>query len=289
MIPRPSLRSNDSHSAVLISDVSVQREGRALAGMLRWPWLHSVRVPWTALLTVAVCLALWEGAVRLFAVPSYLLPAPSRVATTLWTRFPLIWPDALVTFGEMIGGLLIGCAAGVAAALLMARTPFVERALGPILVVTQALPVFALAPLLVIWLGFGLVSKLAMAALIIFFPVSTTFLEGLRRTDENLIDLARLNRAGSRDILLLIRVPAALPALGSGLRVAAAGAPIGAIVGEWVGSSSGLGLMMLHANARMQTDMVFAGLTVLAVFSVALWGLVGFLTRRLVFWAPDTL
>ena len=86
-----------------------------------------------------------------------------------------------------------------------------------------------------------------------------------------------------------IRVPAALPALGSGLRVAAAGAPIGAIIGEWVGSSSGLGLMMLHANARMQTDMVFAGLTVLVVFSVALWSLVGLLTRRLVFWAPDTL
>ena len=250
-------------------------------------WL--ARVPVTSLATLVGLLVVWEAAVRVLAVPPYLLPPPSRVAGTLVTRFPLIWPDALVTFGEMVGGLLIGVAAGIGAALLMARTPLVERALGPILVVTQALPVFAIAPLLVIWLGFGLASKLAMAALIIFFPVSTTFLESLRRTDENLLDLARLHGASRRDILFLIRAPAAMPALGSGLRVAAAGAPIGAIIGEWVGSSSGLGLMMLHANARMQTDMVFAGLTVLVVFSIALWGAVGFLTRRLVFWAPDTL
>jgi putative hydroxymethylpyrimidine transport system permease protein len=141
----------------------------------------------------------------------------------------------------------------------------------------------------VIWLGFGLASKLAMAALIIFFPVSTNFLDGLRRTDENLVDLARLHGASRRDLLLLIRVPSALPALCSGLRIAAANAPIGAIIGEWVGSSAGLGLMMLHANARMQTDTVFAGLAVLVAFSIALWAAVGALTRRLVAWAPETL
>jgi putative hydroxymethylpyrimidine transport system permease protein len=247
------------------------------------------RVPWTALATLVFVLGVWEGAVRAFDVPSYLLPAPSRVAVTLVTRFGLIWPDALVTFGEMVGGLLIGVGAGIAAALLMARAPLVERALGPILVVTQALPVFAIAPLLVIWLGFGLASKLAMAALIIFFPVSTNFLDGLRRTDENLVDLARLHGASRRDLLLLIRVPSALPALCSGLRIAAANAPIGAIIGEWVGSSAGLGLMMLHANARMQTDTVFAGLAVLVAFSIALWAAVGALTRRLVAWAPETL
>ena len=248
-----------------------------------------LNVPWLSAATLVLALVLWEAAVRLFDVPSYILPPPSRIGSTLVTRWPVIWPDALVTFGEMIGGLLIGAAFGIVAALLMARTPLIERALGPILVISQALPVFAIAPLLVVWLGFGLASKLATAALIIFFPVSTTFLEGLRRTDENLIDLARLNKASRRDTLLLIRVPAALPALGSGLRVAAASAPVGAIIGEWVGSSSGLGLLMLHANARMQTDMVFAGLTVLVTFSVLLWSVVGGLTRRLVFWAPDTL
>lgn len=280
-MPRPSLR--------LDGFVAVQPTLYAESSVGPGSGRRSLPVPWLSAATILLALTGWEAAVRLLDVPFYILPPPSRIASTLATRWPAIWPDALVTFGEMVGGLTIGAAFGIVAALLMARTPLIERALGPILVISQALPVFAIAPLLVVWLGFGLASKLATAALIIFFPVSTTFLEGLRRTDENLIDLARLNKAGRRDTLLLIRVPAALPALGSGLRVAAASAPVGAIIGEWVGSSSGLGLLMLHANARMQTDMVFAGLAVLVAFSVLLWTAVGGLTRRLVFWAPDTL
>ncbi len=247
------------------------------------------KVPWAAILAGLAFLGLWEAAVRLLAMPVYLLPTPSRIVFVLVSNIRLIWPDALVTGSEMVGGLILGAGAGMAVALVMARSRLVEEALGPLLVVAQALPVFAIAPLLVVWFGFGAASKLAMAALIIFFPVSTSFFEGLRRTDEGLVELGRLNRASRRDMLLLIRLPAALPALAAGLRVAAAVAPLGAVVGEWVGSSSGLGLMMLHANARMQTDMMFAGLTVLVVFSLTLWGAVGVLTRRIVFWAPDTL
>ena len=249
----------------------------------RSPW------PWTAILTGIGFLAFWEITVRLLGTPAYILPTPSRVAVTLIEQAGLLWRDALVTGSEMLGGLLLGTAAGIGVSLVMAQSRRLEQALGPLLVVAQALPVFAIAPLLVVWFGFGIASKLAMAGLIIFFPVSTSLFEGLRRTDEGLIDLARLNRASRRDTLFLIRLPAALPALASGLRVAAAVAPLGAVVGEWVGSSSGLGLVMLHANARMQTDTVFAGLTILVVFSLALWGAVGVLTRRLVFWAPDTL
>ena len=247
------------------------------------PW------PWTAIVTGFGFLAFWEITVRVLGTPAYILPTPSRVAVTLVGQAGLLWRDALVTGSEMLGGLLIGTAAGIGVSLVMAQSRRLEQALGPLLVVAQALPVFAIAPLLVVWFGFGITSKLVMAGLIIFFPVSTSLFEGLRRTDEGLIDLARLNRASRRDTLFLIRLPAALPALASGLRVAAAVAPLGAVVGEWVGSSSGLGLVMLHANARMQTDTVFAGLTILVVFSLALWGAVGVLTRRLVFWAPDTL
>ena len=253
------------------------------------PRVIASKFPWVAIVVGIAVLFLWEGTVRALGTPAYLLPAPSRIAVTLVANFTLIWPDALVTGAEMLGGLVVGSAAGVAVALIMARSRLIEQALGPLLVVAQALPVFAIAPLLVVWLGFGVASKLAMAALIIFFPVATSFFEGLRRTDEGLIELGRLNRASRADMLMLIRVPAALPALGAGLRVAAAVAPLGAVVGEWVGSSSGLGLLMLHANARMQTDTVFAGLTILVVFSIALWAAVGALTRRLVFWAPDTL
>lgn len=250
---------------------------------------HPSRLPWAAILAAVGALASWEIAVRALGTPAYVLPAPSRIAATLLRQGPLLWRDALVTGGEMLGGLLIGTIGGVAVALMMAQSRLLERAVGPLLVVAQALPVFAIAPLLVVWFGFGVASKLAMAGLIIFFPVSTSLFEGLRRTDPGLIDLARLNGASRRDTLILIRLPSALPALGAGLRVAAAVAPLGAVVGEWVGSSSGLGLVMLHANARMQTDTVFAGLAILVAFSLALWAAVGALTRRMAFWAPDTL
>jgi putative hydroxymethylpyrimidine transport system permease protein len=244
---------------------------------------------WPPLVAMVALLGIWEGAVLLFGLPDYLLPRPSKILATLIAKANILWPEALVTLAEMVGGFVLGTAAGVLAALVMAQARWVERALGPLFVVAQALPVFAIAPLLVVWFGFGYGSKLAMCALIIFFPVATSFFEGLRRTDQGLVDLARLNGASRRDMLLLIRVPDAFPALASGLRVAAAVAPLGAIVGEWVGSSAGLGLLMLHANARMQTDLVFAALTILAGFSLALWAIVAVATRRLIHWAPDTL
>lgn len=238
---------------------------------------------------LAGLLVAWEAAVRLLSVPGWILPPPTRVAATLVERWPVIAPQAGVTALEIVAGLVVGSATGVAAALLMARWPLAERLAGPILVASQALPVFAVAPLLVVWFGFGLVSKVVMASLIIFFPVASAFLEGLRRTDRGLLDLARLHGATPGQRLRLVQIPFALPALASGLRVAAAVAPIGAVVGEWVGASSGLGLLILHANARMQTDTVFAALTVLAALSIALWLAVDRLTRRLVRWAPDTL
>ena len=233
-------------------------------------------------------LALWEAASAAGLVSRFVLPAPSRIALTLATKFDLIWPEALVTLGEILGGFCAGVAAGIFVALAMAASPRLARALGPLMVVAQALPVFAIAPVLVVWLGFGLAPKLAMGGLIIFFPVASALFDGLSRTDPGLLDLARLNRAGPLATLRLVRLPAALPQLASGLRVAAAVAPLGAIVGEWVGASHGLGLMMLHANARMQGDMVFACLAVLVALSLAFWLLAGFFARWLAPWSSPT-
>jgi putative hydroxymethylpyrimidine transport system permease protein len=274
----------DGHAPYIVGDLRARNA-------LQQPWARPLRaqIPWLSLLTGLVILMLWELAVRGLAVPDFLLPPPSRIIATLVNQASVIAPEALVTFAEMLGGFVIGSAAGMAAAFIMARSRLLERAIGPLLVVAQALPVFAIAPILVVWFGFGYGSKLAMAALIIFFPVATSFFEGLRRTDEDLIDLARLHGASPRHILFLIRLPAAMPALAAGLRVAAAVAPLGAIVGEWVGSSAGLGLLMLHSNARMQTDMVFAALTVVAAFSILLWASVATATRQFIHWSPDTL
>jgi putative hydroxymethylpyrimidine transport system permease protein len=157
----------------------------------------------------------------------------------------------------------------------------------PVLVVSQAIPVFALAPVLVLWFGYGIAPKVAMATLIIYFPVTAAFYDGLRRTEPGWIDLAQTMGASKAAILRQIRIPAALPAFASGLRVAAAVAPIGAVVGEWVGSSAGLGYYMLLMNGRVQTAAMFAALFVLAIMAVAIYFVIDATLRRLVAWQPE--
>jgi putative hydroxymethylpyrimidine transport system permease protein len=239
--------------------------------------------------TLVGLLALWEGVVRLTGVPPYILPSPLAVAATLVDRLDLILGHAATTASEILLGMLLGSLLGMASAILLAAFRGARQWVLPLLIVSQALPVFALAPLLVLWLGYGMASKVAMAVLIIFFPVTAAFYDGLRRTDPGWLELAKVMDAGAGATLWQIRVPAALPALASGLRVAAAVAPIGAVVGEWVGSSRGLGFLMLHANARMQVDLMFAALLVLAAMALALWFGLDRLLRRLVRWQPETL
>ena len=151
---------------------------------------------------------------------------------------------------------------------------------GPILIFSQAIPVFALAPILTLWLGYGLWSKIAMAVLIIYFPVTSAFFDGLMRTPGGFLDLAQTMGARSSAIMLRIRIPAALPSLGSGLKLAAVYAPIGAVIGEWVGASRGLGYLMLLANGRAKIDLMFAAMLVLGVLSVSLYLAADFLARK---------
>ncbi len=241
------------------------------------------------LIAAAGLILLWQGFVWLTDVPPFLLPAPGRVAQALLDRWESLLSHALITGTEMLAGLLLGALLGSSMALTLMAWRGARRWLLPLLLVSQAVPVFAIAPLLTLWLGFGMGSKVAMATIIIFFPVATAFYDGLRRTDPGLLDLAQTMGAGAGASLWRVRVPAALPALASGLRVAAAVAPIGAIVGEWVGASAGLGYMMLHANGRSQTDVMFAALFVLALMALALWFSVDALLRRAIPWQPDSL
>lgn len=235
----------------------------------------------------AALIAVWWLSVALFRPPGYLLPGPPAVWHSIVSQWSYLSFHASITLLEMVLGLAAGAVLGMGTASLMALYRPARTALYPVLVASQALPVFAIAPLLVIWLGFGLASKIAMATLIIYFPVASAFHDGLRRTDPMLLDLARLHRASRWQTFRLIQLPAALPALGSGLRVAAAIAPIGAVVGEWVGASAGIGFVMLQANARMQTDTVFASLVLLGLSAVALRLFTDVLTRRLTPWVRE--
>ncbi|MCS7269110.1 MAG: ABC transporter permease [Geminicoccaceae bacterium] len=240
------------------------------------------------LLIAGGLLALWHLLVLATGVPPYILPDPLRVARTLWARADLVAAHTATTALEILLGLFFGTVLGAGSALLLAASRRARAWVLPVLVASQALPVFALAPLLVLWLGYGIASKVAMAVLIIYFPVASTFFDGLRRTPEGWLELARVMDARPLAILLRLRLPAALPALASGLRVAAAVAPIGAVVGEWVGSSSGLGYLMLHANARMQTDLLFAALFVLCLLALSLWFAVDRALARAIRWQPET-
>jgi putative hydroxymethylpyrimidine transport system permease protein len=236
------------------------------------------------LITLAVFIAAWAALAGSQIVPPYMLPSPRAVGAALLTDHAVLLNDTLTTLAEILIGLAIGTLFGAAAALAITAAPALQRWLLPLLVASQAIPVFALAPLLVLWLGFGLASKIAMASLIIFFPVTASLNDGLRRTPPAWSDLAATMNANPGATLRHIRLPAALPALASGLRIATAIAPIGAVIGEWVGASSGLGYEMLYANARIQPDLMFAALAILTALALSLYSLVDNTLRRLVYW-----
>lgn len=247
------------------------------------PYTLAMKMTWGAAIALGL-LAVWKLLVVVFEPESFILPTPERVFSAIADNASYLAAHAATTLQEMIAGLAVGSIAGIVIALLMAQFRIAERIILPAIVTSQTLPVFAIAPLLVIWFGFGIGSKVVMAALIIFFPVASSFHDGLVRVDRTWLDLARSWGAGSWQLLLKTRIPAALPSLASGLKIAATLAPIGAIVGEWAGASSGLGYVMVQANARMQTDLVFAGLLVLAVMAYATRAIVAVAADRIVFW-----
>ena len=233
------------------------------------------------LITTAILLTLWAGIVWIFDIPHYILPGPERVISVLWTRPELFVHHALITAAEISAGLALGGIFGLAVACLIADSPRLQRWTMPALVISQALPVFALAPILMLWLGYGFASKLAMTTLIVFFPVTAATLSGFRALPSSWSDTITALRGQRLRIFWQVRFPLALPFAGSGLRIAASVAPIGAVVGEWMGSAGGIGYLMLHANGRGQTDVLFAALVVLCGLALLIWGITNHLTRSL--------
>lgn len=229
-------------------------------------------------------IALWQLIIIIFKLPAYILPTPFSVLSTLINRFGLIMHETKITAIETLLGLLIGIIFGGLAALLMASFRSISLWVLPVLVISQAIPTFAIAPLLVIWFGYGMISKIATAVIMIFFPIASSFYDGLSHTHQGWVNLAKTMNAKKWRFFWYIRIPAALPNFASGLRVATVAAPIGAVVGEWVGASQGLGFLMLNANARMQIDLMFAGLFILVIFSLALYFIVDTCLKKLIPW-----
>ena len=223
-----------------------------------------------ALLLAAILLA-WEWSVRAFGIPFYILPSPSRIAHLMVEDQGLLLSQSAVTLGEVLFGFAIAFILGAALALLIFASRVIERAVYPFIIASQTVPVFAIAPLLIVWLGYGIASKVAMAALIVFFPIVVNTVDGLRAADPDAVNLLRILGATPVQVLWKIRVPAALPFVFSGARIAVATSVIGAVIGEWVGATQGLGFLMIHANAQLHIDLVFAAIVYLSLMAIGLF------------------
>lgn len=230
----------------------------------------------------------WHILVVVTKVPSFIFPTPIDVFSTLVEQYKTLFTHSMVTLIEIILGLFIGIALGVISAILLTTFKRSRQWALPLMVISQSLPVFALAPLLTLWFGYGMASKIVMATLIIYFPVVAATFDGLRHTKQSMVDIADTLGANEWAVMRQIRLPAALPSIASGVRVATSIAPIGAVVGEWVGSSQGLGYLMLNANGRLQTDLMFAALLCLCLIAVTLYFLVSSVLDRSLYWSTDS-
>ncbi len=232
------------------------------------------------LASFAITLALWQGIVALGLLPAFVLPAPVAVIETALKSRALLATHFAVTLIEVLSGLFIGAILGMSLAVMLQLLPPLRRYADPVLAASQSVPVFVLAPVLTIWLGYGLGPKVAMTVLIVFFPVLSSLTDAMDALPEADLDLARIAGASRWRSVRFLRFPHAQPSLASGLRVAATYAPTGAVIGEWIGASKGLGYLMLMANARSQTALMFAALALILGLTVTLRAGVTALMRR---------
>jgi NitT/TauT family transport system permease protein/putative hydroxymethylpyrimidine transport system permease protein len=239
---------------------------------------------------VLALLGAWELAARwdliadALSIEPFLIPSPTDVAESLWEDRELLADNGWVTLKEVVLGFAVAVVAGAGFAIALHLSPALRRAFYPLLVASQTVPIIVIAPILVVWFGFGIGPKLAIIALICFFPITVNTLDGLRSVDPELRKLMRTLDAGRWQTLRRVEAPAALPYFFSGAKIAVAVAVIGAVFGEWAGSDSGLGHLMLQASAQLLTARVFAAVVVLSAFAIALFGLLTLLERRYAWW-----
>jgi ABC-type nitrate/sulfonate/bicarbonate transport system permease component len=241
-------------------------------------------------LVFAALIGLWQLATSSGAIADalnledFLVPSPAEIGTALWENRSLLAENAWVTLQEVLLGFLCGLVAGLGFAVLLHLSETLRRASYPLIVASQAIPIIVIAPVLVVWFGYGIGPKLAIVALICFFPITVNALDGLRSVDPEAIKMMRSLDASRRQVLRRVEAPTALPFVFSGARIAIAVAVIGAVFGEWAGASSGLGHLILLDNGQLETAREFAAAVLLAAIAIALFGLLGLAERRIVTW-----
>jgi NitT/TauT family transport system permease protein/putative hydroxymethylpyrimidine transport system permease protein len=241
-------------------------------------------------LLVAALVGAWQVAATTGAIADalrledFLVPAPSEIASSLWENRELLADNAWVTLKEVLLGFGCALVAGLSFAVALHLSETLRRAAYPLLVASQTIPIVVIAPILVVWFGYGIGPKLGVVALICFFPITVNTLDGLRSVDPDAIKMMRTLDASRRQTFRRVEAPTALPYAFSGAKIAVAVAVIGAVFGEWAGSSSGLGHLMLQDNAQLETARLFAAVVVLSAMAIALFGLLALAERRIVTW-----
>ena len=242
-----------------------------------------------AWIIIAIFLAGWEIIVQITSTPVYLLPAPSKILLTIWQNPDNYIQASAITFGEALTGLILGIIAGVLIASLLTLLPGLEDGIMTLAILVKSTPLVAIAPLLTLWLGFGVLPKIIITGLLTFFPVLVNMIGGLQRVDPPLIDLFRSWNTSRWEMFRFLRVPSAVPYLFSALKIAAPLSMIGAVVAEWTGASGGLGRIMWLAYSNLNLPFLFAAIFILAAAGIILYRLLSWLEVKAVFWQPAQL
>ncbi len=216
----------------------------------------------------------WSLCVRIFSIPDYLIPAPEVIAVQIVERWPLLSRHSLITLNEILAGFFMS--------IVINRT--FERVTLPLLVMSQSIPKVAIAPIFVIWLGFGLLPKIAVAFLIAFFPILIATVAGLKSVEPDMLDLVKTMGGSARQLIWKVRVPHALPQFFSGLKISICLSVVGAIVGEFVGSDAGLGFLILTSSGDLDSGLLFSTLAILIVIGIVLFGTVSYLEKIALPW-----
>jgi len=233
---------------------------------------------------IVVLIIGWDLCIRLFKIPPYLIPTPWQVVQQLFKEWPMLWRESLPTLYATLGGFVLSALVGVPIAMWIAYSRLVESFVYPLLVFSQSVPKVAIAPLFVVWFGFGVIPKVIAAFLLGFFPVIVATVQGFKSIESDVIDLARSMGASPLKVFIKFRLPQAMPAIFSGLKVSVTLAVVGAVVGEFVGSNSGLGYVLQKANGTFDLPLMFAALVILSMIGVLLFLVLELIERWVLPW-----
>ncbi|WP_410771063.1 ABC transporter permease [Fontibacillus sp. BL9] len=241
---------------------------------------------WPPLVAVILFLILWQAATSLFHIEKWILPSPADIAKEASAGAAGLWEHTLATLRLLLMGFAIGTAFGLLVAFALHIVPFLKSSLYPLIILSQNVPTIALAPLLMIWFGFGILPKIIVITLVCFFPVAVAAMDGLSRADRVMLDYMRMAGASKAQIFTKLEIPHALPSILSGVKIAATYSVMGAVIAEWIGADKGIGYYMMLQKSSFRTDKIFLAIAIIVTISLAMFGLIALLEKWLIRYKP---